>query len=519
MASPPDAAERVEEVLPSADVTRAELKEKTFKSLRWATLARIAAEVTAVGSAVVLAHLIPPDEFGRVAVAMIIGDLALSLANEGVGSALVRRRDLERAHVESAQLLSLAVGATLTLFTLLVVPLVSTPLFGEQTTELVRLYTPMFLIAAIAIVPLAMLERQLDFRRISIIEIASVQVTVASSIVYALLGLDAEAYVLGTVTGFATWALLLVIFGPNAWPRWHRRQMSEVAGFGLRAGLAGSAQVSYGNIDFLVAGGTLSAAAVGFYYRAYALGVQYQNKISAIITRIVYPVYSRTEDLDHMRELRSRVMRVNATVIFPLLALFVAVAPMVVPWLFGEQWEPAVVPAQILTIAGMARMINNNTPAVMLAAGRPRTLLYFNLYRVGTLGVMVLIASRWGLTGVCVAVAAFQVMTLFGSYRFVLSRMVGVTVRQLLLDTAPAVVASAAMLVLAYPLAAGLDAAGLPVLLLVAAVGLVCTPVYLVTLRLTSRPAWDDAVLIVHRILIPARFHKAAPTAVSPAGT
>ena len=30
------------EVLPSADVTRAELKEKTFKSLRWATLARVA---------------------------------------------------------------------------------------------------------------------------------------------------------------------------------------------------------------------------------------------------------------------------------------------------------------------------------------------------------------------------------------------------------------------------------------------------------------------------------------------
>ena len=82
-----------------------------------------------------------------------------------------------------------------------------------------------------------------------------------------------------------------------------------------------------------------------------------------------------------MRELRSRVMRVNATVIFPLLALFVAVAPEVVPWLFGEQWEPAVVPAQILTIAGMARMINNGTPAVMLAAGKPRVLLYFNLYR------------------------------------------------------------------------------------------------------------------------------------------
>jgi PST family polysaccharide transporter/lipopolysaccharide exporter len=294
--------------------------------------------------------------------------------------------------------------------------------------------------------------------------------------------------------------------------------MREIAGFGLPAGLAGSAQVSYGNIDFLVAGATLPAAAVGFYYRAYALGVQYQNKCSAIITRVVYPVYSRTEDLEHMRALRSRVMRVNATVIFPLLALFVAVAPEVVPWLFGEQWEPAVVPAQILTLAGMARMINNGTPAVMLAAGKPRVLLAFNLYRVTTLGVMVLVASRWGLNAFCVAVVAFQVITLFGSYRFLLGRLVGVTVRQLLADTGPAIVASAALLVLAYPLAEGLHAAGLHVVPLVAVVGVACAPVYLVTLRLMSRPAWDDAVLIITRILVPARFHK-TPAAASPAGT
>src|SRR3954447_14696283 len=288
-------------VLPSVDVSREELKEKTFKSLRWAALARVAAEIAAVGSAVVLAHLIPPAEFGRVAVALIVGALALSLANESVGAALVRRSELERAHVEGAQLLSLLIGAVLTLVTLFVVPLVTTPLFGDETTTLFRLFAPMFLLAAIGIVPLALLERELDFRRISMIEIATVLTTVTSSIVYALLGLDATAYVLGTVTGFVAWATLLVIFGSNAWPKWHGRQIREIASFGGPAGVAGAAQVTYGNIDFLVLGATLPSSAVGFYYRAYALGVQYQDKISAIITRVVYPIYSRTEDMEHMR--------------------------------------------------------------------------------------------------------------------------------------------------------------------------------------------------------------------------
>ena len=249
----------------------------------------------------------------------------------------------------------------------------------------------MFLIAAVGIVPLAMLERRLDFQRISIIEISSVQVSVVSSIGLAVAGLDAEAYVLGTIAGTAIWAILLVVLGPSALPRWHPRQMREIARFGLPAGLAGIAQVGYGNIHFLVLGGTLSSASVGFFYRAYALGVQYQDKIGSIITRLVYPcirarrtwgtcVTSGPGDAGQCRRDLSAARVVHRR------------RPLVVPWMFGERWEPAVVPAQILTIAGMARMISNGTPALVLAAGQPRALLAFNVYRLIALGLMVLAA-------------------------------------------------------------------------------------------------------------------------------
>ena len=508
-----------EELIESVEVSRGELKEATFKSLRWATVARVSAEVTAVGSAIVLAHLVPPAAFGMVAIAMITSELALALANEGVGAALVRRRELERAHVESAALLSLIIGTVLTLTFLFVVPLITTPLFGDDVTSLFRLFAPTFMIAAIGIVPLAMLERQLDFRKISIIEIVTVIAGAAFSIGFALAGLDAEAYVLGSMCGMVIWAVLLATLGPSALPRWRPRQLREIAGFGLPAGLAGTAAVGYGNIDFAVLGATLSNAQVGFYYRAYALGVQYQNKISSIINRLVYPVYSRTQDMGHMRELRSRVMRINAVVIFPLLAIFIAVAPLAVPWLFGEQWEPAVLPAQILTIAGMARMINNGTPPLVLAAGRPRALLLFNLYRVGALGVMVYLASSHGLVAVCWAVTAFQVITLFGSYGLMLRRLVGVSLRQLAADVTPAVISSAAILLIAFPLTEALSSTGLARPVICVLVGVICCPFYLAVLRLVGRGAWDDLILLANRVLIPRRWSKTTPPASAPASS
>ena len=113
----------------------------------------------------------------------------------------------------------------------------TTPLFGEPTTELFRLLSPAFVIAAVGIVPLAMLERRLDFRRISIIEIAGVLAGALTSVALAWRaerpGLRARR-----LAGMVAWAGLLVVFGPSVLPRWRPRQMREIARFGLPAGAA-----------------------------------------------------------------------------------------------------------------------------------------------------------------------------------------------------------------------------------------------------------------------------------------
>lgn len=486
---------------PPATISRSELKEATFKSLRWATLARLSAQVLTVAAGVLLAHLVPPDEFGRVAVTIVVGELALALANQGAGSVLVQWRELSRAHVQATATLALAGGVVLSAATLLLAPLVTTPLFGAETTQLFKLLSPAFVIAAVGIVPLSLLERALNFRRISIIEIATVAVSATSSVVYALLGLEAEAYVLGFLTGLVAWAGLLVALGPAVLPRWRARELREVAAFGFPAGLASMAMVGYGNVDYLILGARMSPAQVGFYYRAYTLGVQYETKISDIIQRVAFPVYSRTEDADHMRAVRSRIVRINAAVIYPILAFFIVIAPALVPWVFGERWEPAVLPAQILAVAGMARMVNNGTPALLLAAGRPRALLAFNLCRLTVLAAAVMVAVPHGLVAVCIAVSSFQVLTTVASYGWMLPRLVGITLRRLALDVAPALVASGIMFAVVFPVVGALTATDLSSPVIVGLASALAAPLYLLALRTTAPAAWADVLLLARRVL------------------
>jgi lipopolysaccharide exporter len=481
-------------------VSPEELRDATLKGVRWISATRLAFELVAAVGAVVLAHLVPPAEYGRYAIVLILPEIALSLVNEGLGTPLVQRQSITRRHVEATVALGLAGGAVLTAFTFFFAPTLATPLFGSDTAGLFQLYSPVFVVAGLLIVPLAILQRQLDFNRIGISEIVSAAVASAVSVALALAGLDAEAYVLGGLAGLAAWALmLLVVARVTPLPRWRRREMREIVGGGAPAAGAGLAGIGSRNADYAILGAQLSSAQVGFYYRAFTIGVEYERKLSGIVTRIAFPVYSRTKDIAQLRAVRRRIVRMNCTIVFPLLTFFVVVAPVLVPWLFGARWEPAVVLAQILAVAGMATSLKNTVDPLILATGRPRSLLYFNICELGFYVAMLILAASTGdLVVVCCAVSGFRVLAVVASYRVLLGRVVGGSITELFADAGAALGACVVLAAVALPIRLELDLATVPMLF---ACGAAAFPAYALALRLISPSAWADIMMMVGRVI------------------
>ncbi|HWO83489.1 MAG TPA: oligosaccharide flippase family protein [Solirubrobacterales bacterium] len=487
-----------------AQVSRNELREATLDGVRWITITRIAFEFVAAGGAVALAHLVPPAAYGRYAIALVLPEIALSLVNEGLGTPLVQRQTLTKRHIEATVALGLGGGLLLTALTLVLAPLVAAPLFGGETAELFQMYAPVFTIAGLMIVPLAMLQRRLEFNRIGISEVASAAVTTLVAVVLAVYGLDAEAYVLGSLAGIAAWALVLMFFARmTPLPRWRHREVKEVVSTGAPAAGAGLAGIGTRNADYAILGAQLTSAQVGFYYRAFTIGVEYERKLSGIVTRIAFPVYSRTKDIDHLRQIRRRIVRLNATTVFPLLAFFIVVAPVLVPWMFGARWEPAVVLAQILAVAGMATTMKNTIDPLILATGRPRPLMIFNACEVALYVVMLILVSSGGdLVAVCAAVSAFRVAALLASYRLLLGGMLDISLRELLSDAGAALAACLVLVGVALPVRLELDADALPLLLACATASF---PAYALALRILSPKAFADFVMVARRML-PARW-------------
>jgi O-antigen/teichoic acid export membrane protein len=319
--------------------------------------------------------------------------------------------------------------------------------------------------------------------------------------------------VLGGVAQATAATILLCASAPPPLPRWHLRAQRDIAGFGMPAALAGLVHVLYTNVDYAILAARLSAYQTGIYWRAFNLGVLYQDKLGNVMIQMAFPVYSRTESRDELRELHERATRILTLAIFPLLASLIVLAPVLIPFVFGPAWEPAVVPTQILALAGMIAVALTGYAQVMLAVGRPDVLLRFNAGMLVVYAGAVMLASTHGLVVVACTVVAVYVAILAGVYLLMLGPQIGLRLRRLARQAAPACTGSVVLVAAGLPARMSIESSGVPAPLTIALAGLIGAGAYVVVIRLLFAPAWRDLLSLAGRVIPRSRRRVSRPVA------
>lgn len=481
----------------------AELRSTALRGLRWTIIARPASELVLLGSMVVLAHLISPTEFGRYAVAAIVGDLSL-IPLAGVGAALVQRKTVTHEDLQAGFALGILTGLGLLALTLVAATLIVAPIFGEQTAMLVRLSAPLCLVVAVSTTPSAILQRRLAFRRLSVLDVTTSSVRAAASITLAVAGLGGTALVLGALAGALAMSALTWAWAPPPLPRLTKGPTRELWRFGFPASLTAMSWIGFRNCDYAIVGARRGALQAGLYYRAYTLGVEYQKKVSQVMTTVGFPMLSRTQNGGEMAALRTQMVRLLTLTLFPLLVLLAIVAPVFVPWLFGEAWAPAALPTQILAVGGAATLVIDSVGATMMAAGRPTTLLFYGCAHFAAYALAVFLVAPLGLPAVAVSAALVHSLFLVVAYVLLLQGSIRLALAGLWKDVAPAVISCAAMAAVAYAVSLGLQSAAVPVVPYLMAVSGAGAIAYFVALR-ACFPASLSALRRLAGHLLPSR--------------
>ena len=174
---------------------------------------------------------------------------------------------------------------------------------------------------------------------------------------------------------------------------------------------------------------------------------------------------------------------------------------MVVPWLFGPTWEPAVTATQILVIGGAATLAINTCGSALMAAGRAKALLGYGVAHFVVYVGAVLAVAHLGIAAVAIAGSVVHGIFLLVAYEVLLRDEVESPLRVLWQDLSPALSACAALALAAVGANRGLDAVGAPTLPLIVGVCAAGGLAYILALRTLHPDSARDLVAALRRLL------------------
>src|ERR1700736_2891909 len=190
--------------------------------LAWTAGAKWVTQLVSWVAVLVAARLLSPSDFGMVEMAGFVATLTNVLAEFGVGSTVLQMRELDRSVLAQLNTVSLIFSTLAFGLSVAITPLVATFFRTEQLKLLMIINSLGFFITAVQAVPLGLLQRDMDYRRLSLAEAVQAIVQSVITIGCAIAGAGYWSLLIGPFVGKASAAGLTAFWRPVSFglPRW-----------------------------------------------------------------------------------------------------------------------------------------------------------------------------------------------------------------------------------------------------------------------------------------------------------
>jgi len=378
------------------------LDHSLVSGMAWTAVLRWSAQVISWVGTFYAARLLVPADYGLVSMAMITIGLARMVEDFGMDAILIQDRGIvDSARARLAGLLLILGVALSALFALLSHPIAL--FFGEPRIEwMIAALSAVFITDALQVVPRAQLQRELQFRRLGVVQLVQVLATQIALISAVSLGLGRWSLVVNTLAGAVAVTLLLCFWSPFSirWPG-EIRSLAIPLQQGWRILASRAAWYGYSNADQAIIGKVLGAEALGAYSFATTFSTLAQQEVGTIVTRVVPGIFSAVQT--RVAELRRYFLLLTellALIAFPMAIGLALLADLLLPLLLGAKWNSAIAPLQLLCLYSAFLSSQMLLSHVLMWTGQFRVNMWCSILAGVAMPLVLLVAVRHGVVGV-----------------------------------------------------------------------------------------------------------------------
>lgn len=428
--------------------------QKAISGGKWITISTVISTVFQFLQVSILARLLDPTVFGVVSVSTLIINFFYIFSNLGFSNSIIYKQESDERVLSTLYYLSLFMGFFIFVVVYFSSPLIITYYKEPRLDRVIKLASLYFLIIYFGQIYLFILQKELRFKSIAIMEIAGTVVGTSVAIALAYSGFEELSLIYGQLAMHVIRTALQIILGFKLFvPKrfFDLRLVKEHIRFGVYNvgdGLLGFIQ---GNSDNIVVGGLLGVKSLGYYTIAYQLAVFPINKLNPIILQVGYPLLAKMKDSDD--ELKRAYIKIVDLISFlnlPLLAGLFITADSLVPLFYGPGWEATIPLIQIFVFVSFFSCLAHPLFTLAFTKGKPNLLFYLNLATlVFKIPLLYLLGTYWEVTGIALAFLAATVFNLIVNF-FIAHSLIGNFMKEFLINISKPLLFSVLMVAAIY---------------------------------------------------------------------
>ncbi len=368
----------------------------------------------------VLARILFPDQFGVVAMAAVFTTFIQVFTNLGFGAAIVQMKEseLREEHFHTAFWSGIVWSIFLYIIVFFIISPVASNFYDEPILlSIIPVLSLGILSSPINAIQKAILTRNLEFKKIALINNIAGIFSGTLALVLAYLGFGIWALVFNSVATFVV--VMPLYFKFTNWkPKitWERKAFNDIFGFGVFTTGTNLLGNLAGNIDYLFIGRILTSSLVGAYSLAMMITSQFQTNLITIINQIMYPVFGKLqEDKVSLKRYYATVTMYNSLLVFPFMGFFIVFNDTFITIFFGDKWSMAVIPLQLLAVSQFIGTMSSTFPVVLRSIGKPKLEMKIQFVVTFFLDIPLIFFGTYlyGVIGTSIAVILINVINLF----------------------------------------------------------------------------------------------------------
>jgi O-antigen/teichoic acid export membrane protein len=295
----------------------------------------------------------------------------------GLGPALVQKTKLDERTLRQTFGLVLLINFTLAALLLLLAPLIGVFFAEPRVVPVVQVLALQFVIGAFSIIPNVLLQRRMEFRKRSLMDLSGAVIASFTTLAMAFAGAGVWALVGGSMIGQIWRTVVINFLAPFLHrPEFSLQGMRSLLTFGGHMTAAGLFGTFFYQIDAIICAKMLGNELLGFYSVGVQLAAMPSQKIAGLVNQVAFPTFSRMQnDIKKVGENVLLGVRLLCFFAFPLMWGMSSIAPEIVEVVLGPKWTLAIVPLQVLALIIPFRVAGNFVGTAVQGMGHANIVL------------------------------------------------------------------------------------------------------------------------------------------------